>query len=349
MENLGLKDYYSGKRVLVTGTTGFKGSWLAIWLKTLGAEVYGLSLKPTPGNENFSKTNLDEVINQSYIDIRDIKNLKSKVDEINPHCIFHLAAQPIVYDSYIDPINNYTTNVIGTLNIFESIKNLNSLDFIINVTSDKCYRNIEKEAGYKEDDKLGGLDPYSCSKSCAELISQSYIYNIYKDSNFGIANVRAGNVIGGGDLSNKRLFTDIINAIRLNRSLSIRNPNATRPWQYVLEPLHGYLKLGKKLFEDKKGFSGEWNFGPNKINNVSVQQVLKFVKTKHPSLKIEYKDSKFHEAKLLYLDSNKAKELLGWETKLGIKETINYTLEDYSYSNNLIEERIKRIDNYEKL
>ena len=277
MDNL-FDSIYKNKRVLITGNTGFKGTWLTYWLLKMGAIVKGLSLEPNTKPNHFSLLNLD--IETDFININNYSNLKKSINNFKPEIIFHLAAQPIVRYSYNHPIETFNTNIIGTANIFEVSKNLKTLRAIVNITTDKCYENKEINYGYKETDPLGGFDPYSASKACSEIVTSSYRNSYFNISEYNkkhtvlIASARAGNVIGGGDWSEDRLIPDIIKAAHNNSKSIVRSPNSVRPWQHVLEPLTGYLLLGQKLLQGEKKFADAWNFGPSENEFCSVEEVL---------------------------------------------------------------------------
>jgi CDP-glucose 4,6-dehydratase len=335
---------YNDKKVLVTGYTGFKGSWLSLWLEMMGAKVYGYALAP-PSNPSHIET-LDLKINGKKGDIRDQKSLLSFINEVNPDIVFHLAAQALVRSSYDDPIETYSTNVMGTLNLFEVCRKVKSVKAIVNVTSDKCYENKEWVWGYRENDPMGGFDPYSSSKGCSELLTNSYRNSFFNLSEYGqkhnilLASARAGNVIGGGDWAKDRLFPDIIKAASINSFVSIRNPKATRPWQHVMEPLSGYLTLGWRLLEGKKEFAESWNFGPVNGCNLYVEEIVNYSKLYWKSINVEYKHepSDAHEANLLMLDCSKANKLLKWKPVWMINDTIEKTINWYKiyYSQNII-------------
>lgn len=308
---------YNNKTVLVTGHTGFKGSWLVYWLYKMGAKVVGYSLEAPTSPNHIDLLDLDII---SIIgDIRDSKKLDETFKLYKPDIVFHLAAQPLVRLSYENPVETYETNVMGTLKVLEACRQ-NDVKAIVNITSDKAYENKEWIWGYRENDPMGGYDPYSSSKGCADLLVNSYrnsYFNIadYKTKHHTlIASCRAGNVIGGGDWAQDRLITDIMLSVSKNKKVSIRNPNATRPWQHVLEPLSGYLHIGQKLLEEKVAFSDAWNFGPSDEGSITVEEVVNNVK-KHWN-KIDYEiDSnpdQLHEANLLKLDCSKAHILLKW-------------------------------------
>ena len=323
---------FKNKKVLLTGHTGFKGSWMAIWLRELGAEVYGYSLEPYTNRDNFISTNLATKINHQIGDVRDQNALFNYFQEVKPDFAFHLAAQPLVIESYSNPHYNFETNLMGTVNFFEAVRNCSSVKVAINVTTDKCYKNNEWLWGYRENDPMGGNDPYSASKGCSELITHSYIKSFFeKEGSANVASGRAGNVIGGGDWAENRILPDIIRSFIKKEQLEIRNANSVRPWQFVLEPIFGYLKLAEKLWLEGKSFSGGWNFGPKDLENYSVGDVVDEVKKAIPTLQVSSPKTpeKLHEAGLLKLDITKAVNLLDWKPKLSFEETIQFTVHGY--------------------
>ncbi len=323
---------YKNKKILVTGDTGFKGSWLCIWLKELGADVYGYALPPLTTQDNFVTTGLKNKIHHLDGDIRENEKLQNYFYEMQPDIAFHLAAQPLVIESYNNPHYNFETNIMGTVNFFEALRKCVSVKAAINVTTDKCYQNKETVRGYCENDAMGGDDPYSASKGCSELITNSYLKSFFsKENTTNIASARAGNVLGGGDWADNRIIPDIIKAYQSNQVSIIRNPNSVRPWQFVLEPLYGYLKLGEKLFTEGKAFSGGWNFGPAATEKHSVNDVVAEVKKRMPTIKFDVPDTseKLHEAGLLILDITKATNYLGWKPKLNFEQTIQFTIDGY--------------------
>lgn len=330
MEIKKLLAVYKGKKVLVTGHTGFKGSWLTIWLKQLGAEVIGVALDPKTPKDNFVLSDIAENITDYRADIRNLEKIQEIVDYEKPEILFHLAAQPIVLDSYENPVYTFETNVMGTVNLLEVFRKSESLKTGIFITTDKCYENIERNYSYVETDPMGGHDPYSASKGAAELVISSYRRSYFQNSNKKIASVRAGNVIGGGDWAPHRLMVDIIKAIENGEKIEVRNPFATRPWQHVLEPLGGYLMLGAKMYLENK-FDEAWNFGPEQENIVTVKELLETTITAYG--KGEWVDvsdkEKLHEATLLSLDITKAKTKLHWHPKLNLQETVKYTVDWY--------------------
>jgi CDP-glucose 4,6-dehydratase len=354
MENL-FSGIYKGKTVLVTGHTGFKGSWLVYWLNKMGAKVIGYSLEAPTKPNHIELLDLDII---SIIgDIRDLDKLNRVLKQYNPDIVFHLATQPLVRLSYENPIETYETNVMGTLKVFEACRT-NGVHAIVNITSDKAYDNQEWIWGYRENDPMGGYDPYSSSKGCADLLVNSYrnsYFNVkeYKQThNTLIASCRAGNVIGGGDWATDRLITDIMLSVSKNKKVSIRNPYATRPWQHVLEPLSGYLAIGQKLLEEKVEFSDAWNFGPSDEGSITVEEVVKNVKKHWDSIDYEInRDTKqLHEANLLKLDCSKAHILLKWKDVWDSDMTFEKIVNWYKsyYENNKITLTKNDLESYVK-
>ena len=329
-------EFWKNKKVFITGHTGFKGSWLSLWLKNLGSEVTGYSLNNNSEKLFFFRdANIEKGMNSIVGDIRDLKSLKHAVRNSNPDIIIHMAAQALVRDSYDDPINTYTTNVIGTVNIFEAAKECDTVKSLINVTSDKCYENKEREEGYTEDEPMGGYDPYSSSKGCAELVASAYRKSFFKPdfSKISMASVRAGNVVGGGDWSKDRLIPDAIKSFYTNQPVIIRNPTSIRPWQFVLEPLRGYLMLAEKLYLGELQYSSGWNFGPNNLEVKNVEWVINNLSTKWgDSANWEYQEEELkilHEANYLRLDITKSKNILDWHPLLNINDTLDLIVEWY--------------------
>lgn len=316
---------YLGRRVLLTGHTGFKGSWLALWLKELGAEVTGISLPPETFPNHWDLLKLD--VNEYRQDIRDSGAVAQIFAETKPEIVFHLAAQSLVRRAYRQPLDTWSSNVIGTANVLDACRQTPSIKAIVIVTSDKCYQNQEWHWGYREIDRLGGHDPYSASKAAAELVAASYRSSFFHQADSPLlATARAGNVIGGGDWSEDRLIPDLVRAINRQIPLEIRSPRATRPWQHVLESLSGYLVLGQKLLEGQANAADSWNFGPEAEGNRTVEQVLTALKAYWPELVWQVSDSlQPHEANLLYLDNTKAKSRLGWRSAWPIEETLAAT------------------------
>ena len=332
MENIkDLKKFWSKKRVFITGHTGFKGSWLSIILTYLNSTIDGYSLKPKK-NSLFNKSMiLKKLRSNTYSDINDLTKLKKKIKDCKPEIIFHLAAQPLVIDSYKDPIKTLNTNIIGTANLLESIRGIKSIKSVVIITTDKVYKIKKNNKAYKEFDQLGGFDPYSASKVGTEIVVESYIKSFFKNSILKnrISTARAGNVIGGGDFSSNRLIPDIISSINKKKKLKIRNPNHIRPWQHVLDPLMGYLILAKKQYIGKVDNKFHaWNFGPNKSNFKKVIEIARYIKTLQ---RFEYIFTKnnvnFKETEILKLNSLKSKKKLNWTSKWNLTKSIIKTLE----------------------
>lgn len=330
------KDFYKDKRVLVTGHTGFKGSWLALWLHESGASVSGFSLLPNTEPNHFDLIGLKDLIHHRVGDIRDLQAVQDTFAAVQPEIVFHLAAQPIVRESYDDPKTTLDTNIGGTINVLEAIRHCPSVKAVVVVTSDKCYENKELVWGYRENDPMGGHDPYSASKGAIEIVCSSYRRSFFEKNgrgpHLGFATARAGNVIGGGDWAKDRIIPDCIRALSQEEPIIIRNPKATRPWQHVLDPLSGYLLLAKRLSEDPEYFGGSWNFGPAKSEQIEVIQLVnEFVKG-WGSGKIETRSSEnnaFHEAHLLKLCIDKAMHELHWRPTLDSKTSIGWTAQWY--------------------
>ncbi len=327
-------DIYKNKKVFLTGHTGFKGSWLALWLTMLGADVCGYSLAPNTKPSMFKELNIEEKISKSVIgDILDVNLLEQTMIDFQPDIVFHLAAQPLVRLSYSEPVLTYQTNVIGTLNVFEAARKCKSVKAFVNVTTDKCYENKEVERGYREDEPMGGYDMYSSSKGCVEIMSSSYRRSFLQDDGtYAMATARAGNVIGGGDWALDRLIPDCVVAINKGEKIEIRNPVAVRPWQHVLEPLSGYLLLGQKLLEYGKKYAEGFNFGPDEKNVLRVADVAqKVVDFYGKGEVIVQKRDNLHEAGLLMLNIEKAKKVLGWKPTLTADDAIKNTVEWYKH------------------
>ncbi len=345
------KGIFNQKKVLVTGNSGFKGSWLSLWLNNLGSKVHGLSYHSPSEPNMFESLQIENKI-ESFHKINIAENY-SKIDEIisniRPDFVFHLAAQPLVSVSYTDPLYTINTNVLGTANILNSVKNLDKKVISVIITSDKCYDNLELDRGYNEKDLLGGKDIYSGSKGAAELIIKSFYHSYFKNHEYDsvVASARAGNVIGGGDWGKDRIVPDAISSWSKNNKLSIRNPNSTRPWQHVLEPLSGYLSLAYKLNSDKKLNGENFNFGPDKSNNKTVKDLIEGLskrwgfKNIDDSYSVKHTDE-FHEAGLLQLDCKKANEKIDWFPNLTFNEMINFSTDWYKefYRSNDIEEML---------
>ena len=318
------KEFWQGKRVFLTGHTGFKGSWLSLWLSSLGAEVKGYALNPPTSPSLFNEAKVDSIIDSQIADIRDQDTLHESMTEFKPDILIHMAAQPLVRCSYEAPIETYEVNVIGTAKVLEVARSCPNLKSIVNITTDKCYENDERSEGYKEDDPMGGYDPYSSSKGCAELVTSAYRRSFMQEQGVGLASVRAGNVIGGGDWADDRLIPDILRSFEKNKPVIIRNPKATRPWQHVLEPLSGYLILAEKLYKNQKEYAEGWNFGPNEQDVKPVDWILDRMIAKWPNASWQLdQNSNPHEAGFLKLDITKAESRLNWKPVWGL----SYTLE----------------------
>ena len=321
--------FYKGKKVFVTGHTGFKGSWLSYWLLLMGAEVTGYSIGIPSNPSLFELLGIQKEMHHILGDVRDLSYLQSKIREEKPDICFHLAAQPLVRQSYEDPMETFTTNAFGTLNLLESIRLTECVKTVVMITSDKCYENKEWDRGYVESDCLGGYDPYSSSKACAEILIQAYRRSYFTKEGIGCASARAGNVIGGGDWSQDRLIVDCVRSLSSQQELIIRYPKATRPWQHVLEPLWGYLTLGKLLDESPSQFNEAWNFGPYERQSVTVEEMVQEI-IKHwgsGSYRIDAGQIP-HEAGKLQLDIQKSVSRLNWhprwEAEKAIEETVNW-------------------------
>ncbi len=325
-----IKNFYKNKRVLVTGATGFKGSWLCLWLYIMGAKVYGIGNNPNKNKKLFYELGLNKKIHISLFDIRNYEKIKKLIKKIKPNLIFHLAAQPLIFESYEKPFETFDINVRGTLNILEIIKNHKFIKSSIFITSDKCYENVGKIVAYKEDDRLGGVDPYSASKSSAELTIRAYRESFFKNTNQAISSVRAGNVIGGGDWSKNRLIPDVIRSLLKNKKIIIRNPNFNRPWQHVLEPLKGYLILGSKQYKNPQKYSSAWNFGTRPNSVTSVKEIVGYMTKYWKQGKTKFrKNKKYYEQKNLQLDIKKAKKYLNWWPTYSVEKSVKITTNWY--------------------
>lgn len=324
-----LSDVYRDRRVFLTGHTGFKGSWMALWLNMLGANVTGLALDPENSPSHWELLKLG--MKDQRIDVRDRDSLTRAVKEAKPEIVFHLAAQPLVRRSYRMPVDTWATNVLGTVNLLDACRDLEGLKAVVVITTDKCYENLESGHAYREEDRLGGHDPYSASKAATEIAVASYRDAFFhQEGGPLLASARAGNVIGGGDWSEDRLIPDLVRAHAEGQSLGIRSPNATRPWQHVLESLCGYLQLGQRLLEGKKNFATAWNFGPDKKSELSVSQLLERMRPYWPGLAWHVEGTpSLHEAGLLQLDSSKARKELKWDPVLTLEEQLQMTAEWY--------------------
>lgn len=323
-----MSEFWNGRRVFLTGHTGFKGGWLSLWLKELGAEVHGFALAPSTTPSFFETCGLDKELDSSTIaDIRDVAALRSAMKSAGPEVVFHLAAQPLVRHSYVDPVETYGVNVMGTVHLLECTRELDTVQGVVIVTSDKCYENLESEEPYRETDRLGGRDPYSNSKACTELVATAYLLSFLHDKGVHVATARAGNVIGGGDWAPDRLVPDLLRAHENDQVLQIRSPNAVRPWQHVLEPLSGYLLLGKELIQAGGSADGAWNFGPGESDARPVKWVVEQLCGLLPGARWDLDGGDHpHEAHLLRLDNSKATAQLGWSPRWDLAAALDRTV-----------------------
>lgn len=336
LENMAMsiQEFYKGKKVFITGHTGFKGAWLAYWLKELGADVAGYALEPEYQKSLFELLKLEQKIEHHVGDVRDLKNLSDVINKTKPDIVFHLAAQALVRRSYSDPLLTFQTNVMGSLNLLESIREAESVKSLVYITSDKCYWNNEWVWGYRETDALGGSDPYSASKACAEHVFKSYFLSYFKDrKNFGCGSTRAGNVIGGGDRSQDRIVPDIIRSVENKKPIILRKPQSTRPWQHVLDPLSGYLHLAMHLYSNPDQYNGEaWNFGPSNQSIKTVLELTNLIKNlwKNVDVQIESNVNQPYESNLLHLSIDKAQTFLKWSPIYHFNQAVMKTGEWYS-------------------
>jgi CDP-glucose 4,6-dehydratase len=351
-----LSEVYVGRKVIITGDTGFKGSWLALWLQKLGATVTGIGLDPKTSRDNYVACGLGSVITHHICDIRQYDKIQKIFTTTKPDMVFHLAAQALVSESYTCPRETFDINTQGTANILEAIRHTPSVQAGVMVTSDKCYENLGWVHSYRETDPLGGHDPYSASKGAAEIIISSYIRSFFsKDGTPVISSARAGNVIGGGDWSKNRIIPDFMRSLEGKKPIDLRNPGAVRPWQHVLEPLYGYLLLGATMINKGHSFSGAWNFGPLYRNNLTVEDLIRrFIEQgKRGEMKIPDHRGNFHEAGFLSLDITKAVHQLGWHPVLDIETMIQFTLDEYRVdglsTEAVFNQRYSHIDEYMNL
>jgi CDP-glucose 4,6-dehydratase len=324
---------FANKKVFITGHTGFKGSWLATWLSLLGAEVTGYALAPEHDHAHFQLLGLASRIRHIEADIRDASRLQAALESAAPDFVFHLAAQPLVRRSYVEPKTTFDTNVGGSVNLLEAVRRVASVRVLLYITSDKCYGHVPKPGGYREDDRLDSGDPYSTSKACAELVFSSYQSSFFRERDgFAAASVRAGNVIGGGDWSEDRIVPDCVRALRDNHPIVVRNPHAVRPWQHVLEALGGYLLLASRLYEQGRTYEGAWNFGPDLESHRPVQDLVQAAIDHWGGGHMTIADadsSRFTEAPALYLNCDKARQQLGWRPGWHFDEAIARTVHWY--------------------
>jgi CDP-glucose 4,6-dehydratase len=320
--------FWQGKRVYLTGHTGFKGSWLALWLADMGVTVKGYALSPPTTPSLFEEAKVTEKIESHIGDIRDFETLKTSMQSFNPDILIHMAAQPLVRLSYKEPLETYETNVMGTAKVLEAARSCSNLKSIVSVTTDKCYENKEWVWGYREDEPMGGYDPYSSSKGCAELVTSAYRRSFMQEQGIGLSSARAGNVIGGGDWADDRLIPDILRAFEKKQPVIIRNPASTRPWQHVLEPLSGYLVLAQNLYQNPEGFAEGWNFGPDEDDAKPVDWILSHMVQSWQGSSWELdKNAQPHEAGYLKLDISKAKSCLNWHPTWRLERTLSKIIE----------------------
>jgi len=350
--------FWLGKRVFLTGHTGFKGGWLSLWLVSMGAKVTGYALAPNTSPSLYELCRFESDLERSFIaDICNLQSLKEALNQSKPEIVFHMAAQPLVRYSYANPVETYSTNVMGTVNVLEAIRSQDSVRAVVIVTTDKCYENKEWVWSYRENESMGGFDPYSNSKGCAELVTSAYTHSFFSPDEFNrhqvaIASARAGNIIGGGDWSKDRLIPDAIRAFEENEELKIRNPLAIRPWQHVLEPLSGYLTLAQFLYQQGTSYNGGWNFGPRNEDAVSVQEVVNLLIKKF-KVSVRWHQSQEqhpHEAFTLKLDCSKAQHYLNWKPRWNLEKAIESIAEwhyAFQHKYDMREISLRQIDSYQ--
>ncbi len=349
--------FWRGKRVLVTGHTGFKGAWLTMWLHSMGAKVYGYALKPPTVPSLFDDCRLDKLCSSTIGDIRDLRKLSACVKKARPEVIFHMAAQPLVLESYKSPVYTYEVNVIGTANLLEAVRGVGGVKAVVCITTDKCYENNEWHWGYRENDRLGGFDPYSNSKACSELVVSAYRNSFFNPAEFkkhgvALASVRAGNVIGGGDWADCRLIPDCVRALLKGKAIEVRNPSSIRPWQHVLEPLSGYILLAEHMVRHGAAYGQAWNFGPNEGDAQPVENLVRkmcFLWGGGASYKVTGVKGP-HEAKYLKLDISKARAELSWHPRWNVGQALEQVVRwalDYRMDSNTLHICLKQIKEYE--
>lgn len=349
-------DFWRSKKVFITGHTGFKGSWISLWLHSLGAEVTGYALKPPTEPCLYNLCNIEELVGSTIDDIRNGDALKSALLAASPEIVIHMAAQPLVRDSYKNPVDTYSINVIGTVNLLEAVRACKSVKAVINITTDKCYENKEWDWGYRENEPLGGYDPYSSSKACSELVTGAYRSSFFNPMDYArhgvaVATARAGNVIGGGDWARDRLIPDCVRALLNGEKIAIRNPKAMRPWQHVLEPLSGYMVLAQRLCEDGPRYAEAWNFGPDDRDAKPVEWIVQRLCEKwggNASYKVD-KGEHPHEAHYLKLDCSKAKAEIGWHPSWSLEKAIDSIIDwtkAYKENKDLRGKCIEQIEEY---
>jgi len=344
------EDFWRGKRVFLTGHTGFKGSWLAMWLQRLGAEVTGYALQPPTIPGLFQLAHVGTGMHDILGDVRNLESLRKTMEDAQPEIVIHMAAQSLVRASYTDPVENYATNVMGTVNLLEAVRGTGGIRAVVIVTSDKCYENREWLWGYRENESMGGLDPYSSSKGCAELVTSAYRHSFFHDTGTAVASARSGNVIGGGDWADDRLVPDIMRAAMQGETVRLRNPGSVRPWQHVLEPLSGYLQLAERLYLEGQPFAEGWNFGPGENDAQTVEWLARELTSLWEAVRWVKDDTSHpHEAHYLKLDCAKARTCLGWLPLLSLREALSWTARWYrEYDNDADVRHItgEQIENY---
>lgn len=350
-------DFWTRKRVLVTGHTGFKGGWLSLWLHQLGADISGYALSAPTQPSLFEVANVADLVKSTTGDIRDLGRLRRVMSEVQPEIVIHMAAQSLVRRSYVDPVETYGVNVMGTVNVLEAVRGCDSVRAVVVVTSDKCYENQEWTWGYRESDPMGGYDPYSSSKGCAELVAAAYRRSFFSSdagkSPVGLATVRAGNVIGGGDWAEDRLIPDLIRSLQSDRPIRLRAPAAIRPWQHVLEPLGGYLLLAERLWKNPDRYSQGWNFGPGEDASVPVAELAeRLISLWNGSVVVEHDSQpQPHEASYLTLDTSQARKLLGWRSRVDLRTTLEWTVEwfeNHRSGADMLKHSLDQIERYQQ-
>ena len=344
--------FWKDKSVFLTGHTGFKGGWLTLWLNDMGAKVHGFSLGAPTTPNLFTAVNVESQMASSTIgDIRNAEHLQTAMQMASPDIVIHMAAQPLVRASYVDPVETYATNVMGTVHLFEAIRKKPTVKAVVNITTDKCYENREWVWPYRENEAMGGHDPYSNSKGCAELVTSAYRRSFLDEAGVQLASVRAGNVIGGGDWADDRLIPDFLRALDANQTLIIRSPKAIRPWQHVLEPLSGYIQLAEKLYTEGAVYAEGWNFGPDDADSQPVEWIVNQLCSQVPGANWQLdQNPQPHEANTLKLDSTKAKTLLGWKPRWNLANALNKTLEwhnEWKAGSDMAAISLQQIDEYE--
>jgi len=346
--------FWNGKSVLLTGHTGFKGSWLTLWLSKMGAHVHGFALEAPTDPNLFSVADLrGRLASHTIGDVRDVNLMRSTITTVRPEIVFHMAAQPLVRYSYEAPVETYTTNILGTINLFEGMRKCDSVRAIVNITTDKCYENRERLLPYGENEPMGGHDPYSCSKACAELITSSYRDAFFENADIRLASARAGNVIGGGDWGKDRLVPDFFRALNAGENFLVRSPRAIRPWQHVLEPLSGYLTLAEKLFTDGARYAEAWNFGPVNSDVYSVEWVVDYLCQRTSGIEwLLDERPQLHESEILKLDISKAKSLLGWAPRWTLETALQSIVDwhqSFEQGDDVGDTCLQQIESYESM